>query len=199
MIKNIILDVGNVLVDYCWKSYIDSLGFSEEVSKRVAEATVLNEDWNQYDRGVLTDEEVLNRFIANDPAIEKELRIFAENLNGIIKEFPYTRQWIMDLKAQGFKVYILSNFGTKCMRDCAAEMQFVPLVDGAVFSYQVKVVKPDDAIYQKLFKRYGLKPEECLFFDDREDNVRAAIENGMHAIVFQSYEQATKEIAVKGG
>lgn len=195
MIKNIILDVGNVLVDYCWKSYIDSLGFSEEISKRVADATVLNEDWEEYDRGVLTDEEVLNRFIANDPSIEKELRIFANNLSGIIKEFPYTRQWITDLKAQGFKVYILSNFGSKCMRDCADEMQFVPLVDGAVFSYRVKVVKPDDAIYQKLFKCYDLKPEECLFFDDREDNIQAAMENGMHGVVFKNYEQAQNEIA----
>lgn len=196
MIKNIILDVGNVLVDYCWKSYIDSLGFSEETAKRVAAATVLSQTWDEYDRGVLTDEEVLNRFIKNDPAIEKELRIFSENLSGIIKEFPYTRQWILDLKAQGFKVYILSNFGSKCMRECKDEMGFVPLVDGALFSYEEKVVKPDDAIYQKLYKRFHLKPEECLFFDDREDNIKAAIENGMQGIVFKSYEQA-KEAIVK--
>ena len=58
MIKNIILDVGNVLVDYCWKSYIDSFGFSEETAKRVAAATVLSQTWDEYDRGVLTDEEV---------------------------------------------------------------------------------------------------------------------------------------------
>ena len=194
MIKNIILDVGNVLADYCWKKHLDSFGFSEETADKVAKATVLDADWEEYDRGVLTGEEILNRFIANDPSVEKEIRQFNENISGVIEVYPYTKQWITDLKTKGLGVYILSNYGEKCYRECGSKMDFVELVDGAVFSWQEKVIKPDDAIYQRILKRYHLVPEECVFFDDREVNIEGARENGIHGIVFENYEQANEEL-----
>ena len=195
MIRNVILDVGNVLVDYCWKKHLNSFGFSEEIAKRVAAATALSEDWDEYDRGVLTDDEVLNRFIENDPGVEKEIRMYVENLSGVIEVYPYAEQWIRDLKAQGLHVYILSNFGEKCYNDCGSKMDFTGLVDGAVFSWREKVIKPDDAIYQCILKRYQLIPEECVFFDDREVNVEGAKRNGIHGIVFEDQAQANRELS----
>ncbi len=195
MIRNVILDVGNVLVDYCWKKHLNSFGFSEEIAKRVAVATALSEDWDEYDRGVLTDDEVLNRFIENDPGVEKEIRMYVENLSGVIEVYPYAEQWIRDLKAQGLHVYILSNFGEKCYNDCGSKMDFTGLVDGAVFSWREKVIKPDDAIYQCILRRYQLIPEECVFFDDREVNVEGAKRNGIHGIVFEDQAQANRELA----
>lgn len=195
MIRNVILDVGNVLVDYCWKKHLNSFGFSEEIAKRVAAATALSEDWDEYDRGVLTDDEVLNRFIENDPGVEKEIRMYVENLSGVIEVYPYAEQWIRDLKAQGLHVYILSNFGEKCYNDCGSKMDFTGLVDGAVFSWREKVIKPDDAIYQCILRRYQLIPEECVFFDDREVNVEGAKRNGIHGIVFEDQAQANRELA----
>ena len=195
MIRNVILDVGNVLVDYCWKKHLNSFGFSEEIAKRVAAATALSEDWDEYDCGVLTDDEVLNRFIENDPGVEKEIRMYVENLSGVIEVYPYAEQWIRDLKAQGLHVYILSNFGEKCYNDCGSKMDFTGLVDGAVFSWREKVIKPDDAIYQCILRRYQLIPEECVFFDDREVNVEGAKRNGIHGIVFEDQAQANRELA----
>lgn len=195
MIRNVILDVGNVLVDYCWKKHLNSFGFSEEIAKRVAAATALSEDWEEYDRGVLTDDEVLNRFIENDPGVEKEIRMYVENLSGVIEVYPYAEQWIRDLKAQGLHVYILSNFGEKCYNDCGSKMDFTGLVDGAVFSWREKVIKPDDAIYQCILKRYQLIPEECMFFDDREVNVEGAKRNRIHGIIFEDQAQANRELS----
>ena len=195
MIRNVILDVGNVLVDYCWKKHLNSFGFSEEIAKRVAAATALSEDWDEYDRGVLTDDEVLNRFIENDPGVEKEIRMYVENLSGVIEVYPYAEQWIRDLKAQGLHVYILSNFGEMCYNDCGSKMDFTGLVDGAVFSWREKVIKPDDAIYQCILKRYQLIPEECMFFDDREVNVEGAKRNGIHGIIFEDQAQANRELS----
>ena len=195
MIRNVILDVGNVLVDYCWKKHLNSFGFSEEIAKRVAAATALSEDWDEYDRGVLTDDEVLNRFIENDPGVEKEIRMYVENLSGVIEVYPYAEQWIRDLKAQGLHVYILSNFGEKCYNDCGSKMDFTGLVDGAVFSWREKVIKPDDAIYQCILRRYQLIPEDCMFFDDREVNVEGAKRNGIHGIIFEDQAQANRELS----
>ena len=71
MIKNIVLDIGNVLIPFSWRQHLDHFRFSDEIKKRLADAVFLNDDWNEIDRGVLTKEELLARFIENDPGIEK--------------------------------------------------------------------------------------------------------------------------------
>ena len=67
-------------------------------------------------------------------------------------------------------------------------------MDGGILSYQEKLIKPDPAIYQLLLNRYGLKAQECVFLDDTERNVDAAIQQGMAGIVFRSREQAVEEL-----
>ena len=155
-----------------------------------------SEDWEEYDRGVLTDAEVLNRFIENDPGVEKEIRMYVENLSGVIEVYPYAEEWIRAMKAKGLHVYILSNYGSKCYHDCGSKMDFTKLVDGAVFSWREKVIKPDDAIYQLILRRYQLAAGECVFFDDPKVNVEGARRNGILSIVFENYEQAKQELAV---
>ena len=80
MIKNIVLDIGNVLIPFSWRQHLDHFGFSDEIKKRLADAVFLNDDWNEIDRGVLTKEELLARFIENDPGIEKEIYMVMENI-----------------------------------------------------------------------------------------------------------------------
>jgi len=75
MITTLIFDIGNVLADFIWEEYYRSFGFTEEILDRLAKATVKDPMWNEYDRGVMTDEEVLQGFIDNDPGIEREIRL----------------------------------------------------------------------------------------------------------------------------
>lgn len=194
MIKNIILDFGMVLANFCWEKHMKSFGYTGETFERIAKATVLSPDWVEYDRGVLTDEEILNRFIAHEPSVKAEICRVLENLNGMIEIYPYTKSWMQELKAQGYQVYILSNLGSKVFHDCGSKMDFVELADGAVFSYQEKLVKPDDSIYYRILKRYQLRPEETVFFDDNKANIEAACEVGIHGIVFEALEQAKQEL-----
>ena len=109
MIKNIVLDIGNVLIPFSWRQHLDHFGFSDEIKKRLADAVFLNDDWNEIDRGVLTKEELLARFIENDPGIEKEIYMVMENINGTVGEYPYTSTWVPKLKSMGYRVYLLSN------------------------------------------------------------------------------------------
>ena len=69
-------------------------------------------------------------------------------------------------------------------------------MDGGVMSYEVKCLKPDPAIYQSLFEKYHLKPEECVFIDDNAANIDAAKKLGMKTILFQDYFQAQKQLNV---
>ena len=193
-ITTIIFDIGNVLVDFRWKEFIAEFGYDEETQKRIAEASVLTKDWNEYDRGVLTQSEILDRFAANDPGIEKEIRRTYNSLTGLLKQYDYTKPWIRELKEKGYRVLYLSNFSEMADIDCAEEMDFVPLTDGGILSYKVKIIKPEQRIYELLTDTYGLIPEECLFFDDTPANVEAGARHGYNAHVFKGYEAAREII-----
>ena len=73
-------------------------------------------------------------------------------------------------------------------------LSFMPLIDGGVISYEVKSVKPEPGIYEALIGKYDLIPEECVFLDDREENVEAARQKGFHGIVVEGYEQASEAL-----
>ena len=74
MIRTIIFDIGNVLTVFGWKNFLKSFGFDAETEEKVAKATMDNPFWNEFDRGMLNEEEMLAGFIRNEPSVEKEIR-----------------------------------------------------------------------------------------------------------------------------
>lgn len=197
-IKNIIFDIGNVLLGFDYRSFFQSFGYDEATVERLAKATAQSPDWNEFDRGVLSYEEVLQRFVANDPELEPVIFRTFENLNGILRRYEYAIPWIRELKDKGYKVYYLSNFFRKVEADCAETMDFMPYMDGGILSYREKVTKPEGAIYQLLLSRYGLKAEESVFLDDTEKNIVGARKEGIYGIVFQNKAQACEELRKLG-
>ena len=144
----------------------------------------------------MSDEEIITKCIERAPEYEKEIRLLFDTTAGLVEEYPYSYEWIRSLREQGYKVYLLSNYG-KTSFEAARDNQrlsFLPLVDGAVISYEVQIVKPEPGIYEALLTKYGLKAEECLFLDDRADNIEAAKQLGFHGIVVESYSQAVTEL-----
>ncbi|MDD6058507.1 MAG: HAD family phosphatase [Clostridiales bacterium] len=198
MIKNIILDVGNVLVAWKPERIFSHLGFSEEIIRAVERATVQSPIWDEVDRSLESDEELLRRVICNAPEYEKEIRLVWENIELGIWQFDYARGWIRSMKANGYHVYLLSNYGKRAYQKTANALSFLEEVDGAVFSFEVHQVKPEQEIYQTLLKKYALSPAECIFLDDREENVKAAEAQGMAGIPFSTYEDALKRLDAYG-
>ncbi len=194
MIKTVIFDIGNVLAGFAWKEYFDRFSYSEEVKERIGRATVQSPVWNEYDRGNLSDEEVVEAFIKNDPGIEKELRESLNNISGMLVRYDYAIPWVKALKQSGYQVLVLSNFSHKAVADCGEVLDFLPFTDGGILSYQDHVIKPQPEIYDLLMERYGLVPEECVFMDDTLVNVEAAQKAGIHGIHFRDKEQAEKEL-----
>lgn len=193
MIRNIIFDIGNVLASFRWKDLFKDLGFTGEAFDSIAKATVLHPTmWNEFDRSLLSDEEIIARCISRAPEYEKEIRLLFDTTAGLVEEYPYSYGWIQGLKERGYKVYLLSNYG-KTSFEAARDnhrLSFLPLVDGAVISYEVQMVKPEPGIYEALLMKYSLKADECVFLDDKPENIEAAEALGFHGIVVESYEQA---------
>ncbi len=198
MIRNIVFDIGMVLADFCWYSYMtDKLGFSEETARLFGEKIVLTSHWDELDLGARPEAEVIAEMKAEVPEYRKEAELFFGNLAGIVKNYDYSRSWLTSLKERGYGIYLLSNYPRSTFILHKKEVfDFVDVADGYVVSGFEGIAKPDPRIYRLLFERYSLDPAECVFTDDRKVNTDAAEKCGMKAIVFCSYEQANRELEV---
>ncbi len=194
MIRTIVFDIGNVLVDYCWRDHIRGMGYEGETAERIGRAMMQSPVWNELDRGVWTDEELLAGFIANDPGMEEQIRRVFSDLSTLVRERSGSSSWVRSLKAEGYRVYYLSNFSGRVKREAADQLSFLNEMDGGIMSYAVRMIKPDPGIYRKLFDRYGIAAEESVFLDDSPANVETAEKLRMHGILVESQEQAKKEL-----
>ena len=194
MIKNIVFDIGNVLAAFQWEEHFRQFGYPEDILKRLAKATVLSGMWGELDRRVLSEEELMELFSQNDPELEPVIRECLSTYCGMLRMYDYTIPWIRELRQKGYKVYYLSNMPAIASRDCAEELAFTDETDGGILSWTERIIKPDPAIYQLFLERYELKPEECVFLDDTEKNIKGACSVGMYGILFQSKEQACEEL-----
>lgn len=199
VIDTIIFDIGNVLVDFCWRKVTSGMGLLPDIQRRLEEATVLNQMWNEFDRGLLSEDEILEGFIRNDPEIEDVIRrFFFDEYPGLIQKFDYANEWIDYYKEKGYKIYFLSNFSEKGFREMAKDLDFVEKGDGAVISYREKLIKPDESIYKVLMERYNVVPEKSVFLDDTKVNTEAAKALGFNVIEFCNREQALQELKKLG-
>lgn len=198
MIKNIIFDIGNVLSDFRWREFLLDKGFDQEMADRIGAASVKSALWSELDRGVWTDEQLLQGFIKNDPQIEPQLREAFSDLHGMVVPREYAVSWVKELKSKGYGVYYLSNYSRRAEAQCSDALEFIACTDGGILSYKEKLVKPDPAIYRLLLERYGLEAEESVFLDDTPENIEAARRIGMYGIWFRNRQQAEEELKKLG-
>lgn len=136
--------------------------------------------------------------IKDAPEYADDIREVMRRSGETIERMDYAETWVRYLKDKGYHVYILSNYATYTLEKTEEELTFLKYVDGAVFSCQVKQIKPEPDIYQTLIKRYNLDPQKSVFLDDRKENCEAARKQGIHAIQFESFKQAAAELEKLG-
>lgn len=186
-IRNIVLDMGNVLFDYNPKAMTDYFlpNGSKEDKELFLQEFFNKEEWNDRDLGILTDEEVYESVAKRLPArLHEPLRQCLQHWEKCMVPFEEAREFVRYIREKGYGLYVLSNASTTFY---AYFPKFSPLYwfDGIVISSDIHLLKPDPAIYKYLLTKYGLKPEQCLFIDDRADNVEGARAVGMEAAVFK--------------
>lgn len=193
MIKNVIFDIGNVLVDFKWRELMEELGLPKALQPEFEKTVFGSHWWGELDHGVLEESEVLEKLREDNKGHLDEFNLIWDNRDKLVKPYPYAVSWIENLKKCGFKVYLLSNYPRDLFSlhtECGC-FPFLDKVDGKVVSGFVKMIKPNADIYEHLMKEYGLKASDCMFIDDRAENIEAARALGMKGIVFESYEQAS--------
>ncbi len=194
MIRNIILDVGKVLVGYDPAGYLEKRGYTKEEQEIVLKAVFQNPLWLVADRGPIGTRELIEGFVANAPEYEALIRDAYGHAEETIWEMPYTMEWVKELKDQGLHLYVLSNYGKDLFERTRDKMPFLPYMDGVVFSHECHLMKPELEIFQYLCDTYSLLPAESVFIDDNEDNIEAARRYGIHGIRFTRYEDVKNRL-----
>ena len=178
MLKNIVFDLGNVLVKFDSNELIYS--FFNEKQEEV-KSFYFDSLWDEYDQGLYSVEEMIEKGVKQFPELELSIKKLMYHWTEFVIPLKDNVAYIKDLRRFGYKVYILSNIpedDTKYLRSLGV----FDNIDGGVFSYEYKKIKPDPEIFHILLKKYNLKASECLLLDDRKDNVVAACNLGFETI-----------------
>lgn len=195
LIDAIIFDVGNVLIDWDWRGQMKTLGFDAETIEYLAKHLIGDPLWNEFDRGARPYNDILDEFCNRHPAYESQIRSFIATMTETIVTRNYVDSWLYNLKQKGYELYILSNWAEPVFeKEKDNKLSFRKYMDGCIWSYQVKCIKPEPAIYKKLIKKFNLNPSRCVFLDDRQENLDAAAKFGMHTILAADHDYAIQQL-----
>ena len=194
MIKNIIFDIGEVLLGYRWFYLLQLSGLSEEEGARVGAEIFDDPIWYNLDAGNIMLTEAKGQYRIKYPDDADNIDFFLSHPEMMPIARPEIWAYLPKLKEKGYKLYVLSNYGKELFEMHTGEAGFWPLMDGAVISFEVHVCKPDKAIYEALVNKYNLNKEECIFFDDREENVIGAKNCGIDARQIKGEESLKEEL-----
>jgi HAD superfamily hydrolase (TIGR01509 family) len=189
--KNVVFDLGRVV-------------FAQDPAKSTAEfkqffsyvsLTPMPQFWTDYDMGVLSFDQVAEELAVYrgvEPEFAREMITIAIGKQETIRP---TEKLIDELKAAGYKLYVLSNMSREFI-DFLRKQKVYENFDGDVVSCEVGIVKPMPEIYDLLLKRFELDPAETIFIDDRKENVDAAAAKGIATFHFDrnDYEGSCKRL-----
>lgn len=185
MIRNIIFDMGQVLIYFSPELYINRLGVPEEDGEILLREVFRRVEWVRLDHGTITEAEAVEAICRRVPprlhkAVEELVfRWWARPLNPV----PGMKELVAEIKELGYGIYLLSNAN---IQQCKYHDRIpgTEYFDGRIVSAECKLLKPQREIYRLLLDTYNLQAQECLFIDDSPLNVEGAYCAGIRGIVF---------------
>ena len=183
MYKSIVFDLGGVMVDFDPKSYLVDLLCNADMEEKVYELTFGSEEWKLLDAGLISRFEGNKRMLerAQQEGCSFEVQGVLDDWIHILHVRHRMQELVRRMKNHGYCVYYLSNIPQDVL-DLLRQRGVLDRFDGGVASCEVHINKPDPRIYQALLDKYHLKAEECVFIDDRLENVQTAFSMGFAGV-----------------
>lgn len=196
MIKNIIFDLGGVLIDWnprhLYRDY-----FHDDTKMEYFLTNICTSEWNEMQDGGRPFAEGVKILQEQFPEYSKEIQLYDTEWEKMIRsDFPESVVLMHNLKLQGYKIYGLSNWSAEKIPLAMAKFPFFNDFDGLVVSGAEKIMKPNIAIYKLLLSKYSINPKESLYLDDNAYNLTPAQSLGIKTILFNAsdFERIKKEI-----
>lgn len=192
--KAIVFDVGEVLIDWNPR-YLYRKIFDDEREMEHFLEKICTFEWNiRQDAGYPWDAAIEEK-VKEFPDYEQQIRMYKERwLEMVSGGVQGSVDTLYRLKEAGWLLYAITNYNHETFELSKEKWPFLKEFDGAVVSGEEKICKPDPKIYQILLERYQLKGQECIFIDDRAENIKAAEEQGMTGILFESPAQMRDDL-----
>jgi HAD superfamily hydrolase (TIGR01509 family) len=195
LIKNIIFDIGNVLMHFQPKEYLETFISCPDKREKTYKAIFGSKEWLMLDRGVITEPEAVELFKANCPEVSDEIQTAMDHwTEKMLTPIVGTGDYLIKLKNAGYAIYILSNYQDRAFNYIRSRNKFFDYADGFVLSFEDKLMKPEKEIYKTLLSRYNLESSETVFIDDTPENIFAAGAVGIHGIVFTGLTDLTTQM-----
>ena len=170
MIKNIIFDLGNVIVKGSHQVIIQNFANNEEEKNFIEDKILVSPEWDLMDKGMITIDEAVNQIKKRN---EEKFHNLIETILNEWYKILRVNEDIVDvakkLRSKNYNIYVLSNMARDTY-EYIKDIEFFELCEGIVISAYEHIKKPDRKIFEILLDRYNLKAEECLFIDDDDTN-----------------------------
>ncbi|WP_423189957.1 HAD family hydrolase [Alkalibacterium sp. f15] len=184
MIKHVVFDMGNVLIRYAPADFIQTFTSNTEHQKLLLNEIFYADEWQQYDRGTIKKEEIIENASKRLPetlhmSVTEVMDTWYKEMTPILEMEDVLKR----LKENGYYLYLFSNVS----QDFHQFKHIIPgldYFDGLFLSSDWKSIKPEEELYQNFFTHFDLNPSECFFIDDLPKNIESAANLGMDGHVF---------------
>ena len=192
-IKNIVFDLGDVLIAFDRKKYLNE-NISEKKRDLFYKEVLATQEWLMLDRGTLTYEAAKEIFKKRTPKLSDEIdNFFNKDFFEILIPIKNNINLLPKLKEK-YNLYVLSNFHKESFEFISKKYEFFKNFDGFAISYEPHLLKPEPEIYEYLLEKFNLNPSETLFIDDTEVNIESAEKMGINGIHLPDYTKLEEKL-----
>jgi putative hydrolase of the HAD superfamily len=199
MIRNIIFDLGNVLISFVPSEYLIKKNYPGNIRNTILTDIFQSPEWKMLDNGDITVPEAIESIAPRSSLKKEEIALVFNFRRDIMFPLDDNARLLPTLRKQGYRLYYLSNFPLDVFEEVKNDYFFFRHFDGGIISAEVKLSKPDIRIYEYLIRHYGLNPEESLYIDDIEENVLAAEAAGMKGMVTNGSPRIAEQLGARLG
>lgn len=178
MIKNLVLDIGNVICEWNPARLSRSVTDIPAHQNEIMDVTIKHPDWLELDKGAITVEQAIANAAQRTQLDKSRVAGIYQNLPGSMWLIESTAHAMYRAADAGVPIYILSNMQQHTWEYLRKTHACFSVCTGVVVSCDIGIIKPDPRIYQHLCDQFSLEPSECIFIDDMPENIEAARQCG---------------------
>ncbi|HEX3398356.1 MAG TPA: HAD family phosphatase [Steroidobacteraceae bacterium] len=194
VVRNVIFDLGGVVLDWNPDRIVSRFQPVPALQAALKAALFGHADWRMFDRGTLTESELIDRLELRVGRSKQEVTAILDAVRDSLVAKPETVQLIRALHAQGTPLYCLSNMPAAVYTHLRQRHDFWDAFSGIVISGEIKMMKPEPEVFKHLLETFDLRPEETVFVDDVLANIEGAKQMGLHTIWFKDAAQCRREL-----